>query len=103
MAIRKTFQFSTVVWGPWHTGVFLDVNLTSLLAPGNLAAFAQKHDVSYRIFTSKNDDARIAGAMILLIPPDVVWSNGAFGHIADIAALGKKAIFMTYMRVVSET
>ena len=24
MAIRKTFHFSTVVWGPWHTGVFLD-------------------------------------------------------------------------------
>jgi hypothetical protein len=148
MAIRKTFHFSTVVWGPWHTGVFLDVNLTSLLAPGNLAAFAQKHDVRYRIFTSKDDvkrieatkafqlassimgfeligldidrsidpiamhhilwrrsidDARKAGAMILLIPPDVVWSNGAFGHIADVAALGKKAIFMTYMRVVSET
>ena len=148
MAIRKTFHFSTVVWGPWHTGVFLDVNLTSLLAPENLAAFARKHDVRYRIFTSKNDvarieatkafqlaskivrfeligldidrsidpiamhhilwrrgidDARKAGAMILLIPPDVVWSNGAFGHIADIAALGKKAIFMTYMRVVSET
>ena len=148
MAIRKTFHFSTVVWGPWHTGVFLDVNLTSLLAPGNLAAFAQKHDVRYRIFTAKDDaerieatkafqlasqivrfelidlkidrsigpiamhhmlwrrsieDARKAGAMILLIPPDVVWSNGAFGHIADIAALGKTAIFMTYMRVVSET
>jgi hypothetical protein len=148
MAIRKTFHFSTVVWGPWHTDVFLDVNLPSLLAPGNLAAFAQKHDVCYRIFTSKDDverieatkafqlatkivrieligvnidrsigpiamhhilwrrgidDARNVGAMILLIPPDVVWSNGAFGHIADIAALGKKAIFMTYMRVVSET
>jgi hypothetical protein len=148
MAIRKTFHFSTVVWGPWHTGVFLDVNLSSLLAPGNLAAFAQKHDVLYRIFTSRDDverieatkvfqlaskivrfeliglkidrsidpiamhhmlwrrgidEARKAGAMILLIPPDVVWSNGAFGHIADIAAQGKKAIFMMYTRVVSET
>jgi hypothetical protein len=49
------------------------------------------------------DDAREAGAMILLIPPDVVWSNGAFGHIADVASLGKTAIFMTYVRVVSET
>ena len=148
MATRKTFHFSTVVWGPWHTGVFLDVNLSSLLTPGNLAAFAQKHDVLYRIFTSRDDverieatkafqlaskivrleliglkidrsidpiamhhmlwrrgidEARKAGAMILLIPPDVVWSNGAFGHIADIAAQGKTAIFMTYTRVVSET
>ena len=148
MAISRTFHFSTVVWGPWHTGVYLDVNLPSLLAAANLEAFAGRHKVIYRIFTSEADlarieaspayqrakaivsveligqsidgsidpiamhhilwrrsidDARNAGAMILLIPPDVVWSSGSFGHIAERAAEGKKAIFMTYMRVVSET
>jgi len=142
------FHFSTVVWGPWHVGAFLDVNLPSLLAPGNLPAFAARHDVVYRIFTSPRDVQRIvsssafkqaqalvaielvecpvdnaespiamhhllwrrsideahaAGAMILFVPPDVIWANGSFGHVADLAAQGKRAIFMTYVRVMQET
>lgn len=142
------FHFSTVVWGPWHTQVFLDVNFPSLLAPNNLAAFAAQHKVTYRILTAQADiprieaspafqlaskivpfelipcpvenapnpiamhhvlwrrsidEAREAGAMILFVPPDVVWSNNAFGHVADLVTQGKKAVFMTYMRVVSET
>src|SRR5689334_4148553 len=56
------FHFSTVVWGPWHVGAFLDVNLPSLLAPGNLPAFAARHKVIYRIFTSPRDVARIVAS-----------------------------------------
>jgi hypothetical protein len=142
------FHFSTVVWGPWHTGIFLDVNLPSLLAPENLAAFAARHRVTYRIFTSQHDIARItaspayrrareivpfelipcaveqvenpiaahhqlwrrsivearnAGAMILFVPPDVAWSNSGFRHVADLVSQGRRAVFITYMRVVSET
>jgi hypothetical protein len=146
--MRVDFHFSTVVWGKWHSGVFLDVNLPSLLAPDNLAAFAERHNVLYRIFTSANDvkrikstkafeqasqivqfefiecaventtnpigmhhelwrrsitDAEKAGAMVLFVPPDVIWANGCMRHVAELAAAGKRAIFMTYMRVVSET
>jgi hypothetical protein len=126
----------------------LDVNLPSLLAPENLAAFAAQHGVTYRIFTSKRDIARITGspayqrareivpfelipyaveqfenpiaahhylwrrsivearnaeAMILFVPPDVVWSNSGFRHVADLISQGKRAVLITYMRVVSET
>jgi hypothetical protein len=147
MAKRKLL-LSTAVWGPWHTGVYLGVNLPSLLAPGNLAALVGRHDVVYRIYTANADmdrikaspafrraqqiahmevtgiaidpsvdpimmhhvlwrrsidDALKTGAMILLVPPDVVWSNGALGHVADLAASGKRAIFTTYVRVVAET
>ena len=49
MAKRKLL-LSTAVWGPWHTGVYLGVNLPSLLAPGNLAALVGRHDVVYRIY-----------------------------------------------------
>ena len=142
------FHFSTVVWGSWHVGAFLDVNLPSLLAPGNLPAFAARHKVIYRIFTSARDieritsspafkqaqalvsmeliecpvenaqnpiavhhvlwrrsidEARDAGAMILFVPPDVIWANGSYAHVADLAAQGKRAIFMTYVRVTQET
>jgi len=128
--------------------VFLDVNLPSLLASDNLAAFAAHHRVTYRIFTSRRDASSImaspvfqrarelvpfeliehpvedtdnpigmhhflwhrsimqaqqAGAMILFVPPDVAWSNGSFRHLSDLALQGKKAIFITYVRVVSET
>lgn len=141
------FHFATAVWGPWHTGIYLDVNLPSMLAEDNLSAFARQHQVKYKIFTSPADarrisahpsfkkaseivdleiitpridldsnpidahhhlwrrslnEARDAGAMILFVPPDVAWSNGAFRHVANIASQGKKAIFMTYMRVVSD-
>ena len=48
-------------------------------------------------------EARQAGAMILFVPPDVAWSNGSFRHLSDVALQGKKAIFITDVRVVSET
>jgi hypothetical protein len=147
-AIKANFHFSTVVWGPWHVGVYLDANLPSLLAENNLPAFAKKHQVTYRIMTSARDisrieaspvfqharqivpfeliecpvdqalnpiamhhelwrrsieDARKASAMILFVPPDVIWSNGAFGHVADHFERGKRAVFMSYMRVISES
>jgi len=49
------------------------------------------------------DDAKNSGHFILFIPPDVVWADGAFLHIPDLLLAGKKAIFMTYVRVVSDT
>lgn len=49
------------------------------------------------------EDARRDGAMVLFVPPDVIWSQSSFGHIGEVAATGKHAIFMAYMRVVSET
>jgi hypothetical protein len=142
------FHFSTVVWGDWHTGLFLDVNLPSLLASGNLPAFTLRHDVKYRILTTAKDarrieaspsyrraceiaelalvrcdvrevenpfhmhhllwrrsieEAKAARAMILFVPPDVIWADGSYAHVAEIAPQGKKAIFMTYLRVVSES
>ena len=56
------FHFSTAVWGPWHTGAFLTVNLPSLLAPANLPAFAAAHKVVYRIFTSAAEARQIAAS-----------------------------------------
>jgi hypothetical protein len=145
---KQKLLLSTVVWGPWHTGVFLGANLASLLAPGNLESLASQHEVVYRIYTAEADAAAIkrspvflrarqivrmevtgvtidrsldpihmhhvlwrrsiddalkAGAMILFVPPDVVWSSGALGHVADLAAAGKRAIFMSYVRVIAET
>ena len=142
------FDFCTVTWGDWHTGVFLNVNLPSLLAEGNLPAFAKEHDVRYRIFTSTRDkaiiqahpaykqaaeivpfkfidcplenvenpigmhhalwnrsvgDARKAKRKILFVPPDVIWSRDGFGNIAKRFSEGKIAVFMTYVRVLSET
>ena len=134
------FYFTTVVWGGWHTSIFLDVNLPSLMAPGNLPAFCALHDVTYRIFTSSKDvkrikssaafqaaaklvkfeivelplentadpiamhhllwrrsisEAREAGYMVLFVPPDVAWSDGAFRHVGELVDRGKRAVFIT--------
>jgi hypothetical protein len=128
--------------------MYLEVNLPSLLAPGNLPAFAALHEIEYHIHTTAEDAARIestpafaaarkfvkfvfttiqpnnypdpitahhalwresieiatrAGAVILFVPPDVVWGDGGLKHVAEHFQQGKKAVFMTYVRVVSET
>jgi hypothetical protein len=49
------------------------------------------------------EEARKAGKMILFVPPDVIWSNGSLRHVAEQVKRGKRAVFMTYMRVISET
>ena len=142
------FHFATVVWGPWHTAVYLEANLPSLLASGNLPAFAARHQVEYRIYTTEEDIPRIeaspafqrarqivpfefvrcnpsayadpiqahheywkasidgarrAGAMSLFVPPDVIWANGGIGHVGELFDKGSRAVFMTYVRVISET
>lgn len=47
--------------------------------------------------------AKSSDSYILLMPPDVAWSNGSFGHVADLLNGGIKAIFMTYLRAESES
>jgi hypothetical protein len=140
--------FTTAVWGRWHTDMFLSVNLPTLLAPGNLPAFARLIPTRYRIFTTTADrdamrrshllgelrclveleiieippdstvdpivahhrlwgqsmaEAAEQGALTVLMPPDVLWSDGSFAHVARAITAGKSAVFMSYLRVISET
>jgi hypothetical protein len=62
--IRQKVSLITSVWGDWHTGAFLHLNLPSLLAPLNLPAFTAMHDVSFVIFTTDRDRTRIAAAPV---------------------------------------
>jgi hypothetical protein len=139
----------TVVWGDWHLRAFLDVNLPTLLAPGNLPALFVRHRGTYRIYTRAADISRIEGSatfqrlatlvpieveviedeerlrhpiqthveiwrdavaqatklrkFALLMPPDVLWSDGSFGHVADLLAQGKCGIYAAFMRATSNT
>src|SRR5581483_9365276 len=52
-------HLSTVVWGTWHIEAFLEVNLPSLLAPGNLPVLAARHQTEYFIYTTAEDIPRI--------------------------------------------
>jgi hypothetical protein len=51
LGIRIPFIFSTPVWGTGHTGLFLNVGLPSLLAPGNLSGLTANPDNRYLIYT----------------------------------------------------
>jgi hypothetical protein len=139
----------TVVWGDWHLGAYLDVNLPTLLAPGNFPALFARHAGRYQIHTRPADVARLRGdpafqrlsALVpteirliedaakladpiathveiwtdaiaeakaqgrfaLLMPPDVLWSDGSFGHVADLLAEGKYAIHAALPRVTANT
>ncbi len=140
--------FVTVFWGDWHRGMFLDANLPTMLAPGNLPALATGIDCEYFVYTTAKDAAEIRGnpaferlqallpvtlklftpsktkhpitlhhdiwrqateharqrgAFILFMPPDVAWADGSFARLRAALEAGKRAIFMAYPRVVSET
>jgi hypothetical protein len=145
---RRRCVFVTVLWGDWHRNAFLDANLPTMLAPGNLPALSADVDCEYIVYTTAHDAsqmkqnrtfvrlcsimsvsfkfispattknifslhhqawrgatkyARQRGAFILLMPPDVAWADGSFARLRDALGAGKRAIFMTYPRVVSET
>jgi hypothetical protein len=140
--------FVTVLWGEWHRGLFLDANLPTMLAPGNLPVLVAGVDCEYRIYTTADDAARIrqnaafqrlcammpvsielfevaktrhpirlhhhiwrratehaqrGGAMVLLMAPDVAWADGSFARLRTAIEAGKRAIFMAYPRVISES
>jgi hypothetical protein len=145
---RRRCVCATVFWGDWHRNMFLDVNLPTMLAAGNLPALTSDVSCEYLIYTTSKDAERMArngalrrlrslmpvtiklftpsktrhpvdlhqdiwrtateharsrGAFILLMPPDVAWADGSFARLRDALVAGKRAIFMTYPRVVSET
>jgi hypothetical protein len=56
-----------------------------------------------RAWARATDEAKQSGQWVLYMPPDVAWSNGSFQHLAKLLADGYVAVFMTYLRVVSET
>jgi hypothetical protein len=145
---KRRCIFITVLWGDWHRNTFLDVNLPTLLSPGNLPALTVGINCEYLVYTTPEDALKMArnrafqrlrsivpvslklftpsktrnifvlqheiwraateharrhGAFILLMPPDVAWADGSFACLRAALEGGKRAIFMTYPRVVSET
>ncbi|MCC7047743.1 MAG: fasciclin domain-containing protein [Alphaproteobacteria bacterium] len=56
-----------------------------------------------RAWARATAEAKAMGRFVLYMPPDVAWSDGSFRHLAKLLADGYAAVFMTYLRVVSET
>jgi hypothetical protein len=61
-AMAYPFVFSTPVWGSGHVGLFLNVGLPSLLAPGNLPGLTDDPNNRYLIYTRSEyeRDIRVA-------------------------------------------
>jgi hypothetical protein len=57
----------------------------------------------HEIWLEAIEKAQRERAFVLLMPPDVVWSDGAFRHVGTLLARGKKVVFNFYLRVVSDT
>ncbi len=147
MKSRDKLLIVTAVWGDWHIQMFLELNLPTLLAEGNLPALSRQCEITYLLFTQDSDFARLdasaevmalrrhmkvelqaldrrdlsnpiaahhkawnigiarakaEGQLILLMPPDVAWSQNSFQSVGARLAEGRKAIFMTYLRAVSD-
>jgi hypothetical protein len=61
-AVRPRLTMATAVWGDWHLDMHFNVNMPTLLAPGNLPALAEHCDMTYVIFTRAADVERIDNA-----------------------------------------
>ena len=148
MANRPKLVMVTAVWGEWHLRAHFEMNLPTLLAPGNFPALVEFCDIHYIIYTCRRDlrfvkdapinatlrqlmslevrllddddlenpiaahhlawskaieDAKRSGSLILLMPPDVAWSENSFQSVGRKLAEGYRAIFMTYLRVEEES
>lgn len=64
-----------------------------------------KHPIilHHDIWRQASKHARKLDALLLLMPPDVAWADGSFARLRVSIEAGKRAIFMTYPRVISET
>ncbi len=60
-------------------------------------------NLHHEIWRKATERARQQQAFILLMPPDVAWADGSFARLRNALISGKRAIFMTYPRVASET
>lgn len=48
-------------------------------------------------------EARQAGAVLIIVPPDTMWNDGSFAFIARAFEAGKKAVITSLTQVVEET
>jgi hypothetical protein len=78
------------------------------LMPVSLKLFTPskiKHAITlhHDIWRQATEHARRRGAFIVLMAPDVAWADGSFARLRGAFEAGKRAMFMAYPRVVSET
>jgi hypothetical protein len=145
---RPNCVITTVLWGDWHRSIFLDINLPTMLATGNLPSLTNGISCEYLMYTTAEDARRVTQnrsyrqlrslmpvtielfspsktrhpielhqeiwraatehaqrnrSFILFMPPDVCWANGSLARLGQALVAGKRAIFMAYPRVVSES
>ena len=60
-------------------------------------------ETHHRVWAEAVKRARKQRALLLLLPPDVVFSEGAFGNLARLVSAGKRVIYNMYLRAQSET
>ena len=68
-------RLSTVVWGEGFIDLFLRITARTLLAEGNLAALAARHDIKYTIYTSPSDAPLLYASPTFQRLSDVVLLN----------------------------
>src|ERR1700680_4394012 len=88
--------FVTPVWGVNHLGLFLEIGLPSLFAPGNLPSLAEPGTCGYLIYTRRADEREAA---TVFVPPDCVWGNCSIAQVQRIANCGKSLIHISGIRL----
>jgi hypothetical protein len=56
---RRRCVLVTALWGDWHRDIFLNSNLPTMLAPGNLPALGAGIDCEYLVYTTPQDAVKM--------------------------------------------
>lgn len=79
-----------VVWGTWHSHLFAQYCLPSLLAPGNLPALAARHILTLRILTTEADVAKLEAVVNRYSMPCRVEVTAVSNETAPSATLHQR-------------
>lgn len=66
MGEKPKLLIVTAVWGSWHIGAFLNLNLPTLMAPGNFPAIVDVCNIHYIIYTTRRDRAQLEKAPMVI-------------------------------------
>ncbi|MBI3514709.1 MAG: fasciclin domain-containing protein [Proteobacteria bacterium] len=66
-------------------------------------AFGSPIETHTRIWHSAVDHAKRANGFLCAVAPDIMWADGSFATVARLIGSGKKALYASFLRVVSET
>lgn len=105
LAARKSVEYLITTTAADYAALRLEPTLASLqrIVPVSFEIVEDTPDIQYHLdwYHQTIRAALDRGSYFALVPPDVAWSNGTFGHLAGVMDAGK-AVAVPFLRVLDQ-